>query len=213
MRNGPRLKDHVQAVRVTRCDPMNLDAWSKQFYDRLPLPDLTVVVDPDDVSSDDPETELAVRAQEGAHAAFFELRGRVESSRLDLTKRIACLTDHGVALLHQRMAHYDTRYAPDVDELVTTCTAIFSEIELWEQWNEQLIEPSVLSDPAKLNDELNRIADIFDAELSKRRPIPDKKNGWYKLRDDLSIPKRHSAARREILKPLLIRAGPLRALA
>ena len=140
-------------------------------------------------------------------------RGRVESSKLDLTKRIACLTEQGVALLHQRMAHYDTRYAPDVNELVTTCSAVFAEIELWEQWNERLIEPGALSDPAKLDEELSRVADIFDGELSKRRQIPEKKNGWYKLRDDLSIPKRHAAARREILRILadyshtLTRAG------
>jgi hypothetical protein len=202
MRSGPSMKDHVQVVRVIRCDPMNLEAWTKQFYDRLPLPDLTVVVDPDDVTGDDPEIELAVRTQEGAHAALFDLRGRVESCELDLNKRIACLTEQGVALLHQRMAHYDTRYAPDVDELVTTCTAVFAEIELWEQWNEQLIDSGTLSDSAKLNEELDRVAHIFDSELSKRRAIPDKKNGWYKLRDDLSIPKRHAAARREVLKIL-----------
>lgn len=201
MRNGPRLKDHVQVVRVVKCEPMKLEAWPKSFYDRMPLPDLTVVIDPDDVSSDDPEAEIEVRTEEGAHAALFELRGRVESTRLQLDQRVACLTDQGVAFLHQRMSHNETRYAPDVGALVTACTPVFAEIELWEQWNERLVDPATLSDPVRLQAELDRVGEIFDAELSKKRPT-GKKNGWYKLREDLSIQKRHYQARREILKLL-----------
>lgn len=82
MRNGSRMKDHEQAVRVVKCEPVKLEAWSKRFYDRLPLPDLTVVIDPDDVSNDDPEADIAVRTEEGAHAALFELWGRVKTVKL-----------------------------------------------------------------------------------------------------------------------------------
>lgn len=100
------------------------------------------------------------------------------------------------------MAHNETRYAPDVGDLVAACNPVFAEIELWEQWNERLVDSGALSDPEKLRAELDRLGDAFDAELSKNRPIQGKKNGWYKLRDDLSIPKRHYQERREILKLL-----------
>jgi hypothetical protein len=202
MRTGAKLKDHVHAVRAVKCEPIKLNEWPKRFYDRMPLPDLTIIVDPDDISSDDPAAELELRTQEGAHAALFDLRGRVKSDQLRLDQRIACLTDLGVAFLHQRMSHFDTRYAPQVEELIAVCNPAFAEIELWEQWNERLVDPTALSDMMSLLSELEKVAEIFDAELSKRRRIPDKRDAWYVLRDDLSTPKRYHAARREILKLL-----------
>lgn len=208
MRNGSRIKDHVQALRVVKAEPIKLEEWPKRYYDRMPLPDLTVVIDPDDVSGDDPEADLAARTDEGAHAALFEFRGCVKTEELHLDKRIASLTDQGIAFLHQRMAHDETRYAPSVDELVTVCAPVFAEIELWEQWNERLVDPSALSDPQKLQEELDRVGDLFDAELSQKRPT-GKKNGWYKLRNDLSIPKLHHKARREILRLLDEQVKPI----
>jgi hypothetical protein len=59
-----------------------------------------------------------------------------------------------------------------------------------------------LPQPIKFEDEIGRVAHIFDDELSKRRAIPEKKNGWYTLRGDLAIQKRHATARREILRLL-----------
>lgn len=202
MRMGAKLRDHVHAVRIVKCEPVKLNAWPKRYYDRMPLPDLTVIVDPDEVSSDDPEAELELRTQEGAHAALFDLRGRVESTQLRLDERIACLTEQGVAFLHQRMSHFDTRYAPQVEELMAACNPVFAEIELWEQWNERLVNPAALSDMLNLQAELEKVAKIFDAELSKKRRIPDKRDACYVLRDDLSTPKRYHAARREILRLL-----------
>jgi hypothetical protein len=198
MRQGAKVNDHVHMLRVLKHAPIPLEAWPKKYYRLMPLPDLTVIVDPEDVSADDPEAELAVRTSEGAHAAIFDLRGRVETSQLALESRIACLTEQGVAYLHQRMTHYDTRHAPEVEKLITTCTGIFAEIELWEQWNERLIPSSALSDPSELERELVRVGEQFDAILSQKRAIPGKKNGWYTLRTDLNQPKTHFAARREI---------------
>jgi hypothetical protein len=202
MRLGAKLKDHVHSVRVVKCAPIKLNEWPKRFYDRMPLPDLTVIVDPDDISSDDPAAEIALRTQEGAHAALFDLRGRVESSQLALDQRIACLTEQGVAFLYQRMSHWDTRYAPQVEELMAACNPVFAEIDLWEEWNERLVNPVSRSDMLNLKTELEKVAEIFDAELSKKRRIPEKKDAWYVLRDDLATPKRLHAARREILKLL-----------
>jgi hypothetical protein len=202
MREGPHLNDRVQVVRVVKAEPLKLEAWSKGYYDRMPLPDLTVIVDPDDVSADDPEADLAVRTVEGAHAALLDFRGRVDTSCLVLDRRIACMTEQGVAFLHQRMSHNDTRYAPDTDLLVSACSAVFAEIELWEEWNDALVDPAALPEPEKLQEELARIAEIFDSELSEKRSIPDKKNGWYTLRADLNVPKRCNAARRQIRRLL-----------
>ncbi|MFI6537372.1 hypothetical protein ACIBHY_33315 [Nonomuraea sp. NPDC050547] len=198
MRQGARLNDHVQVIRVVRREPIRLEEWPKRYYDLMPLPDLTVIVDPDDIMSVDPEAELAVRSAEGAHAGFFELRGRVESPQLKVQSRIACLSEHGVGLLHQRMTHHDTRHSPRVEQLVQTCAAVFAEIELWELWNERLIPGDVLGCSDKLADELDRVAVMFDEALSAKRPIVNKKNGFYTLRGDLGIKKEEAKARRAI---------------
>jgi hypothetical protein len=202
MRQGDRLNSRVQAVRVIKTESLKLEAWPKGHYDRMPLPELTVIADPDDIFSEDAEAELAARIEDGAHAAMLDFRGRVESLGLDLDRRIACMTEQGVAFLHQRISHYDTRYAPEIELLIEVCSAVFAEIDLWEQWNEALVDPTAVADLAKLSQELERVGKIFDSELSKRRAIVGKKNGWYTLRADLGIPKRRSAAIREIHKLL-----------
>lgn len=203
MRQGPVLKERIQAVRVVNCDPINLSAWPKTYYDRLPLPDLTVIVDPDDVSTEDPEADLAARIDEGAHAALLDCRGRVASSELDLDRRIACMTEQGVAFLHQRMSHNDTRHAPRTELLISTCSAVFAEIELWEEWNERLIDPSVAeADTDMLAKALDRVGRLFDEELSQKRRVPDQKSSAYTLRGDLNLPKRQASARRAIYKLL-----------
>src|SRR5581483_4879960 len=194
MREGSTLKSGVQVIRVVKCDPIGLDEWPKRYYDRMPLPDLTVIADPDDVSADDPEAEVQVRTQEGAHAALLDFRGRVPSTRLDLSQRVACLTDEGVSFLHQRMSHFETRYAPEIDKLMDACRAVFAEIELWENWNETLVDRSRIGGSKKLQAELDRVGEIFDRTLSEKRPIPNKKNGWYTLRDDLKLTRKHAGA-------------------
>lgn len=188
MRQGPVLKPRLGMIRVVEHKPIALTEWPKRHIHLLPLPDLA-----GGGASDEAEEDLA--AVETHHAAIFELRGRVEAKQLDLSNRQACLSEEGVAYLHQRMGHSDTRYSASKKELMTACSPVFAEIELHEEWIDALIDPSAFDDPARLAAELERLAGDFDSELSVARDYGKTRSS---LRDDLSDPTKRPGARRQV---------------
>lgn len=207
MRAGAELSHALQVARVVQRDPIDLSAWSKSHFNLMPLPDLTASVDPDAFAAgDDGTAEFEVRRAETFHAVMLDYRGRVRTDELALERRIACLTEEGVALLHQRMSHNDTRYAPATDLLVTACAPVFAEAELLETWNERLVPAEALADPERLLQELDVVAKLFEEELAMSRPIPNKPTGRYCLRDDLKSTKKVHNARRQILALLQVAA-------
>ncbi len=139
MRQGHVLNERLQVVRVTRSDEIPLSMWPKGHYDKMPLPGLT----------DSSETEEDDATDEGTgefHAALLDLRGRVETAQLRLDERVACLSEEGVAFLHQRMGHNDTRHAPSVEDLMAACAPVFREADLAERWCEDLLPPEAVDD-------------------------------------------------------------------
>lgn len=195
MRDGYRLNEALQALRVLRVPVIELAAW-KHHYDRMPLPNLFNESGDDDVSDPD-----------DSYAAIFELRGRVPTPEIRLEDRVACLSEEGVGFLHQRMGHADTRFAPRVGDLVAACAGPFVEAELADEWNTWLISVDGL-DSTKRDEVLLAAARDFDDVLGtlRERPVPGKRPVQYRLRDDLSIPRKTPGARREILKIIRQRA-------
>ncbi len=189
MREGPRLKSRLSVVRVVSCQEILLSEWPKRHFSLMPLPDLAGAAAEGEERESEPPPAVV------HHAAIFELRGRVETSALDLAKRRACLTEEGVAYLHQRMCHNDTRHPPSVRELMTACAGVFAEIEQAEEWNEALIDAAVLAEPELLHAALERTALDFDAELTVKRTYGKKQSS---LRDDLDDPTKRPNARRRI---------------
>jgi hypothetical protein len=190
MRDGYTMKPALQVMRVLRTEVIELNAW-RSHYDRMPLPNLFGRAGEDDVP--DPDDSYAV---------IFDLRGRVRTTDLALEKRVACLSEEGVGFLHQRMGHCDTRYAARVADLMAACAAPFVEAELAEEWNRKVLDPDELVDPIKRDEHLAESAKNFDDVLSTLRTKPQmgKKSTRYRLRDDLAVPRKTPAARREILK-------------
>jgi len=187
MRQGPFLKPRLGVVRVVEHKPIALSEWRKRHIHLLPLPDLTAA------SADEDEGDIV--AVQTHHAAIFELRGRVEVQDLDPDKRLACLSEEGVAYLHQRMGHSDTRYSASKKELMTACASVFAEMELWEEWNDALMDPAALAEPDHRAAELERLAIEFDQELSLPRQYGKARSS---LRDDLGDPTKRPGARRQI---------------
>src|SRR5262245_40561728 len=88
MRRGAKLADRLLLARVSVSPPLALEAWATGHIRVMPLPELV--------------------AGE-AHAASFENVSSVETVNLDGHTRVACLSDHGIALLQQRYVYYLTR--------------------------------------------------------------------------------------------------------
>lgn len=191
MRDGRKLKPRLSVVRVITYKVITLSEWPRRHIHLLPVPDLA------GSSDEDEDEDGSSKAAEPTthHAAIFELRGRVETSSLDLAKRRACLTEEGVAYLHQRMCHSDTRHPPLVRELMAAFAGVFAEIEEWQEWNETLIDPVVFGDPVAVSEALDRLAVEFDAALSKSHAYGKKSST---LRDDLDDPTKRANAHRRI---------------
>ncbi len=115
MRQGPQLRSRLLMGRVaTRKQAIPLP-WRGHFP-VFPLPALRPEV---------PENDYVL--------AFDEL-GTVETASLDLSARIGCLDDFGIALLNQRHAHYFTRYAVETAVLHEQSANVLAEAELLETW-------------------------------------------------------------------------------
>jgi hypothetical protein len=121
--DGVVLVDRVQMLPVVeRAEPIGLGAW-QGLYRVMPLPEL--------------------RSDERCYVAKLTEFGMVQQQNLGLDNRIACLTEEGVCLLQQRFFHNQSRVRVGLDSIHEQSAPNFVEIELWEQWNEQLVAAKV----------------------------------------------------------------------
>ncbi len=180
LRRGAALVERVQALPVVPHQAIALAAWSGH-YRVMPLPEL--------------------REDGGApHAARLTEVGMVPSEELRLDRRICCLSDLGVVLLQQRFFHNQSRVKVGLDALFAQSAPIFVEIELWTQWNEQLVEPRVKRGEIQaevLRDE----AEAFDAVMRSSH------SGEMDLRAALLLPVHRNDVRRRVLAAADERAG------
>jgi hypothetical protein len=181
LRRGVTLVERVQALPVGPHQAIPLDAW-KGHYRVMPLPEL--------------------RGEGGeSYAARLTEFGMVAQHELDLDRRLCCLTELGVVLLQQRFFHNQSRVKVTRDRLFEASAPVFTEIELWTQWNEQLAEPRVQAGEeraAVLADE----AQEFDGLMCSEHPeAPD-------LRAALNVTRLRSDVRRRVLAAADARAEP-----
>lgn len=123
LRRGIDLVDRIQALPVAPHQTIALEHWRGHFR-VMPLPDLR----------GDGTAPYAARLTEF---------GMVSSTELDLHRRICCLSDLGIVLLQQRFFHNQSRVKVRLDTLAAASAPVLAEIELWEQWNEVIVEPRV----------------------------------------------------------------------
>lgn len=180
LRRGVTLVERVQSLPVCLHQPVALDAW-KGHYRVMPLPELL--------------------GEGGAsYAARLTEFGMVARGELDLDRRLCCLTELGVVLLQQRFFHNQSRVRVGRDRLFEASAPVFTEVELWSQWNEQLAEPRVEAGEQRagvLDDE----AQAFDTLLRSDHPeAPD-------LRAALKVARLRSDVRRRVLAAADARAA------
>lgn len=109
---GGRLVERITVAPVRAHQPVKPAQWSG-FARVMPLPELK---------------------DERHYAAFLLDQGPVPSADLQAGHRIACLSDTGISLLHQRLINHMTRLCVPKGQLFETSAAVLSEVELCEEW-------------------------------------------------------------------------------
>jgi hypothetical protein len=111
MRRGAELNDTQMAAPV---ESHAVPKWDGS-YDWMPLPGAPV-----------PEVDTP--------AGLLRVLRSVDTTLLVSGERIAVMSNLGVQLLQQRLAHHLTRVAIDTAELAEHCAPILAEAELHEDW-------------------------------------------------------------------------------
>ena len=110
--DGVNLAPRLLMARVAPSNPIPLHAWRDGHFRVMPLPDLLG----------------------SHHSARFDEIGLVESSSLEQSSRMACMTPQGVHLLQQRFIWYLTRFLAPTHLLAEVTEAVFEEADLHEEW-------------------------------------------------------------------------------
>lgn len=114
MRRGTVLHA-TQMTAPIQSQSVGLAQWATGFFDWMPLPGLAVagVTHP---------------------AALLRTLHTVDTAEIEEADRVGVMSEHGVQLLQQRLAHHLTRVVIDLATLGEHCAPILAEAELHEEW-------------------------------------------------------------------------------
>ena len=118
--NGVNLAARLLVARVESFPLVPLSRWKGNFR-KMPLPEL-----------------WPSRLGEHFAADFVEL-DFITSSDLELTERVACLSQVGVNLLMQRWVHHNSRVIVPSHDFQVVTSGPFEEAELTEEWCEERV--------------------------------------------------------------------------
>lgn len=114
MRQGTVLHA-TQMTAPVQSQGIGLSNWARGFFDWMPLPGLVV-------------------AGVEHPAALLRALHTVETAELEASDRVAVMSEQGLQLLQQRLAHHLTRVVIDLPTLAEHCAPILAEAELHEDW-------------------------------------------------------------------------------
>lgn len=116
-KDGVHLRDRLLVAPVGPYQEVSFAQWRDGFFKVMPLPDLD--------------------AAGGHFAAFLEDLAPIDSTALDVSDRVACLTPRGINFLMQRLVFNMTRVAVGTHRFSEACGPVFDEIEIVEEWRDQ----------------------------------------------------------------------------
>lgn len=119
MRGGKTLRKRLSVCPVSRQKLCEVADWPNQYVDFMLLPDL--------------------RDGAGFEAACFRDAEPVATTELRRDRRIATLSDIGIAVLQQRYVHHLTRVVVDTPTLQEHIRPQVVEAELEEDWVEEAL--------------------------------------------------------------------------
>lgn len=152
MRRGVILTGHLVMARViSRPDLPRPAKWpTDRLWDLFPLPEL-------DSSAE-------------RRAAALDQIGRVPSASLDLSRRVACLSDQGIVLLIQRQIHRLSRFVAPLPDLYEVCAPVLTEADLLSEWNAALVPHRQKATGAAMAEAIAAETDQFEAFLASDEP-------------------------------------------
>lgn len=179
MRRGAQLEPRARAAPVIPISGLSKTKWAAGHFNVFPLPLLHVIA-----------AENRFELDQRAWGAHLELAAPADTTTLDVTRRVACLSPEGVHLLLQRLVHADTRAPIRLDTLAAVFAPKLEELELLESWQEELVAP-VIAQGGDVAATLSRAAEAFEAFVASAST----QNG-ESIRALLDDPRRASEARR-----------------
>lgn len=109
------LVPRLQAVAVRPRQPIPLQDWVSRCIRWMPLPEL-------------------IEGDQQFYAGALNDIGTIESANLDLSNRLACLSERGILLFQQRFAANLARVKVKLTTLERASGAVLIEAELQEEW-------------------------------------------------------------------------------
>jgi hypothetical protein len=132
MRRGANLEPRARGAPVMPITGLSKSKWAGGHFNVFPLPELHVVA-----------AQNGFEVEARGWGAQLELAGPIDTSSLDVTRRVLCLSPEGVHLLLQRLVHADTRVPVRLDTLARVFAPKLEEIELLETWLEETAGPMI----------------------------------------------------------------------
>jgi hypothetical protein len=158
MRKGAELEPRARAASIAPVQGLSKKKWPRGSFNVFPLPLLSAVAAANGFDINDEQW-----------GALLELAAPIETSQLDVTRRIACLSPKGIHLLLQRIVHSDTRFPVKEMTLAKVFSPKLEELEMLQTWNEDLVEPNV-SSGADLVEALLAAARAFEVVMNTGEP-------------------------------------------
>ncbi|MCY4518446.1 MAG: hypothetical protein OXB99_14545 [Acidimicrobiaceae bacterium] len=160
MRQGLRL--HATQI-IAPVHERSRTLW-RGDYDWMPLPELRI-------------------AESRAVAANLRELSSVPTANLEAGHRVAAMSEVGIQLLQQRMAHHLTRVVIDLSTLAEHSAPVLMEANLHEEWVEALGEASEQEFEALLDADDRLLRNLmsvpqsrFDAQSSIRQQIKQRRD-------------------------------------
>ena len=166
---GGALRPRVAMARVQPYERVPLPNWPSGHYRVLPLPDLRPQFPNEHV------------------AAVFEMSAPVRATNLNVSSRIACLSEYGMMVLQQRLVHHETRVVVELPVFREQSAPNTEEAALLEEWLVSLVQNP--SDADEIADLTRRFNDYLDS-------------GGRQLRKVLLDPLKRAGIRRQIMQEI-----------
>jgi hypothetical protein len=132
MRRGAELEEWAKAAPIAPVDGVSKKKWTRGHLGVFPLPRLATIA-----------KKNGFEVEDRPWGALLDFAAPIETAKLDVQRRVACLSPDGIHLLLQRLVHADTRVAVREDTLAAAFAPKLQEIEMLETWNEDLVRPQV----------------------------------------------------------------------
>lgn len=159
MRKGAVLEPRALAGPIAQAENLSKRKYTRGHHDRFSLPQLNTVA-----------AQNGFQIEDEPWCTLLDASGRIETSELDVQRRVACLSSKGVVLLVQKLVHCGTRVIVLEKLIAEAMTLALEEIEQLQTWQEDLAAPKVEAG-ADLNTELGKVAKAFTETLDPMRPL------------------------------------------